>query len=207
MQQSGKWAQKVRMLGLTYAVKGKFSLARIGQCEDNRSMTTCIVCDSIFESASRYRRYCVDCLPAVQNVQREAKQAMSIQADIRALRCVDCQRPASEYDHRYYARPNDVVPVCKSCNKARGPALDVRELVRKARGLDGAVPTFTARPVKPRITPKTRIELTAILDNAEKAYINKAIESARGNHTEAARILGVTYRSLRYRIERLQIVS
>jgi hypothetical protein len=38
--------------------------------------------------------------------------------------CRDCGRPARCYDHRAYARPLDVVPVCISCNKLRGPAVD-----------------------------------------------------------------------------------
>lgn len=36
--------------------------------------------------------------------------------------CVDCNRPAREYDHRDYTKPLAVVPVCRSCNVMRGPA-------------------------------------------------------------------------------------
>ena len=36
--------------------------------------------------------------------------------------CVDCGKAAMDYDHRDYAKPLDVVPVCRSCNKLRGPA-------------------------------------------------------------------------------------
>lgn len=36
--------------------------------------------------------------------------------------CVDCGRPAEQYDHRDYARPLDVEPVCRSCNVMRGSA-------------------------------------------------------------------------------------
>lgn len=38
--------------------------------------------------------------------------------------CVDCGRWATVYDHRSYAAPLDVVPVCSSCNVKRGPAVD-----------------------------------------------------------------------------------
>lgn len=38
--------------------------------------------------------------------------------------CVDCGEEAMVYDHREYARPLDVDPVCISCNKLRGPAID-----------------------------------------------------------------------------------
>lgn len=40
------------------------------------------------------------------------------------LACVDCSKSAREYDHRDYAKPLDVVPVCRSCNLKRGPALN-----------------------------------------------------------------------------------
>jgi len=38
-------------------------------------------------------------------------------------KCVDCGRQATEYDHRDYRKPLEVEPVCRSCNRKRGPAL------------------------------------------------------------------------------------
>jgi len=35
--------------------------------------------------------------------------------------CVDCGKQARDYDHRDYGRPLHVEPVCRSCNKLRGP--------------------------------------------------------------------------------------
>ena len=43
------------------------------------------------------------------------------------------------------------------------------------------------------------------LDRVEKAVILEALEKTRFNRTQAARILGVTFRSMRYRLERLGI--
>ena len=43
------------------------------------------------------------------------------------------------------------------------------------------------------------------LDRLEKAAIQEALEKTRYNKTAAARLLGVTFRSLRYRLERLGI--
>jgi hypothetical protein len=37
--------------------------------------------------------------------------------------CVDCGAKAYCYDHRDYRKPLEVEPVCRSCNKRRGPAL------------------------------------------------------------------------------------
>lgn len=36
--------------------------------------------------------------------------------------CVDCGAFAEMYDHRDYAKPLDVDPVCRRCNIRRGPA-------------------------------------------------------------------------------------
>lgn len=38
------------------------------------------------------------------------------------FKCTDCERQAGYYDHRDYARPLDVEPVCGTCNKLRGTA-------------------------------------------------------------------------------------
>jgi hypothetical protein len=47
----------------------------------------------------------------------------------KALLCTDCGKQASDYDHRDYNTPLAVEPVCRSCNKKRGPAVQVSELV------------------------------------------------------------------------------
>lgn len=39
-----------------------------------------------------------------------------------SIACVDCGKPAAEYEHRDYSRPLDVEPVCNSCNAKRGTA-------------------------------------------------------------------------------------
>ena len=36
------------------------------------------------------------------------------------IKCTDCPARATVYDHRDYAKPLEVDPVCKSCNIARG---------------------------------------------------------------------------------------
>lgn len=49
--------------------------------------------------------------------------------------CVDCGKPAIDYDHREYLKPLNVVPVCRSCNLKRGPAIDIKESVAKNLGV------------------------------------------------------------------------
>lgn len=40
------------------------------------------------------------------------------------IACVDCGKPARNYDHRDYAKPLDVVPVCIPCNIRRGTGIN-----------------------------------------------------------------------------------
>jgi len=53
--------------------------------------------------------------------------------------------------------------------------------------------------------PGSKYPLPDYLDQVERAAILEALEQARFNKTAAARVLGVTFRSLRYRLERLGI--
>ena len=46
-------------------------------------------------------------------------------------------------------------------------------------------------------------DLQDYLDKVERHVIEEALEKSGGNRTAAARALGVTFRSLRYRLERL----
>lgn len=38
-----------------------------------------------------------------------------------SLKCTDCGRAATDYDHRDYTKPLEVEPTCRSCNLLRGP--------------------------------------------------------------------------------------
>lgn len=60
-------------------------------------------------------------------VKSAVRRGLLLRLDGR-VRCTDCPRPATEYDHRDYARPLDVEPVCRSCNHRRGPAAGVPRL-------------------------------------------------------------------------------
>ncbi|MBI3432295.1 MAG: sigma-54-dependent Fis family transcriptional regulator [Hydrogenophilales bacterium] len=53
--------------------------------------------------------------------------------------------------------------------------------------------------------PGSKYPLQDYLDQMERAAILEALEQTRYNKTAAARVLGVTFRSLRYRLERLGI--
>jgi two-component system response regulator PilR (NtrC family) len=54
-------------------------------------------------------------------------------------------------------------------------------------------------------TPGSKYPLQDYLDQTERVAIIEALEQTRYNKTAAARVLGITFRSLRYRLERLGI--
>ena len=54
-------------------------------------------------------------------------------------------------------------------------------------------------------TPGSKYPLQDYLDQVERTAILEALDQTRYNKTAAARVLGVTFRSLRYRLERLGI--
>ena len=103
--------------------------------EDAKPPLICPYCltekDRSFPPGSPYHR---DCSFKVGDLSRKATaqvqkairhgQIPAISAD---TKCVDCGKPARDYEHRYYSRPLDVEPVCRGCNHRRGPALDVHE--------------------------------------------------------------------------------
>ena len=53
--------------------------------------------------------------------------------------------------------------------------------------------------------PAAGLDLEKVVEDFERGIIIKALEHTRGNRTEAARLLGVTFRSLRYRLSKLGI--
>ncbi|MCW9025571.1 MAG: sigma-54-dependent Fis family transcriptional regulator, partial [Gammaproteobacteria bacterium] len=50
-----------------------------------------------------------------------------------------------------------------------------------------------------------KLALDPALDNKEREVIIKALEQTRYNKTAAAKLLGITFRALRYRIKKLGI--
>jgi len=47
------------------------------------------------------------------------------------------------------------------------------------------------------------VALDTILEEIESAYLLKALEVANGNKNKAAELLGISFRSLRYRLDKL----
>jgi two-component system response regulator PilR (NtrC family) len=55
--------------------------------------------------------------------------------------------------------------------------------------------------------PQQGVDLERVVEDFERGIIIKALERTGGNRTEAARLLGVTFRSLRYRLSKLGITG
>jgi two-component system response regulator PilR (NtrC family) len=74
----------------------------------------------------------------------------------------------------------------------------------------GAATSPGAAPPPPRATPALSAEgipesLPDYLDHTERLAIERALEKTRYNRTAAARLLGISFRALRYRMQRLGI--
>src|SRR6185436_19121609 len=65
--------------------------------------------------------------------------------------------------------------------------------------------TPQADDVDVAIPPGEKWPLQDYLDRVERAAINEALEKTRFNRTAAAKLLGITFRAMRYRMERLGI--
>ena len=59
------------------------------------------------------------------------------------------------------------------------------------------------RPITTPAAPGTEVPLEPLLGNIEKEAIIKALEQARHNKTAAARLLGISFGALRYRLKKL----
>jgi two-component system response regulator PilR (NtrC family) len=50
--------------------------------------------------------------------------------------------------------------------------------------------------------PETGVDLEALLENTERTFLRKALEKAGGVKTDAAKLLGLTFRSFRHRLQK-----
>ena len=69
------------------------------------------------------------------------------------------------------------------------------------------VGTRGIRGVIDRISRPTGLDLEREVETFERGIILRALERTAGNRTEAARLLGITFRSMRYRLSKLGIAG
>jgi hypothetical protein len=103
-------------------------------------MRTCPVCGCEFYNGTD--KYCsTACKEAVHFIQFRAVSKVNREVALGNLKkatehvCVDCGKPAKQYEHRNYSKPLDVEPVCRGCNKRRGPALDIAFAISEYMGV------------------------------------------------------------------------
>ena len=63
----------------------------------------------------------------------------------------------------------------------------------------------SARPEKRESLPAEGFELERELENVERGYLKEALKITQGNLTNAAKLLGMSYRSIRYRVKKLNV--
>jgi two-component system response regulator PilR (NtrC family) len=70
-------------------------------------------------------------------------------------------------------------------------------------GVSAAAPCLNHAP----FVPETGLDLERVVEDFERSILISALERTGGNRTEAARLLGVSFRSLRYRLSKLGITG
>lgn len=65
--------------------------------------------------------------------------------------------------------------------------------------------TSAAAESPQRVLPPQGIDLERELERLEKEYLRKALDVTGGNLTNAAKLLGMSYRSIRYRVKKLKV--
>ncbi|MBK9516512.1 MAG: sigma-54-dependent Fis family transcriptional regulator [Anaeromyxobacter sp.] len=85
---------------------------------------------------------------------------------------------------------------------AEGPVIGPAVLPPTMRGPAGAV---AGAPDQPAPLPEAGLDLQAHLDEVERSILEQALARTGGVKTEAARLLSLTFRSLRYRLAKFGI--
>ena len=99
-----------------------------------------------------------------------------------------------------YPFPGNVRELENILERALALAADPRRI-----SLDDLHLTPARNEVDVGAMPREQLALQDYLDQLEKRAIAKALEHTQGNRTAAAKVLGITFRSMRYRMERLGI--
>ena len=181
-------------------------------------MRRCIVCDERTTGLKK-ELMCANCYNAKLVIQRSVQAMMRIHGvPLASGVCVACEvKVATCRDHRHYSKPLQVDNVCVTCNKSRGFALDLFELIMQHRGMREIDKENTAIMDVDHIPPVVQINsidttysgykipLHEMMEATERNEIIEALETTRWNRTKAAKLLGMTFRAIRYRIDKYGI--
>ena len=59
--------------------------------------------------------------------------------------------------------------------------------------------------IEKKTIPEEGVQLDSVLSGMERHFIEKALERTSGNKTQAARLLGMSFRSFRYRLAKYDL--
>lgn len=112
--------------------------------KEGEKRVTCPAC-GVERWSHKYERVkssrCAPCRVRAQLAQVRAASAVFRAISLgdlrpaREFKCADCPRQATEYDHRDYAHPLIVQPVCTRCNSLRGPAAPFNKFIAARRAV------------------------------------------------------------------------
>jgi len=91
----------------------------------------------------------------------------------------------------------------RAATLSESPLIDPEVFPAHVRGRSASAASVAAPMAGDGIPPD--FDLQAWLDACERQMLEKALVQTGGNKTEAARLLGITFRSMRYRLEKLQM--
>lgn len=135
---------------------------------------TCVRCNKDITGRHFLAQYCWECFLAKNVTQNSAKSRVQqaikkggIQKLDGSVLCRDCGDVATVYDHRDYAKPLEVDPVCRACNRNRGPViwLEIKNPAN-CQGLtgEGRAGIFTVRKKDEEIIPRLHCKLQPHID-------------------------------------------
>jgi two-component system, NtrC family, response regulator PilR len=83
---------------------------------------------------------------------------------------------------------------------AAGPLIGLEDLPEEVTGLPGIIRR------NPSDLPEAGCNLDTLLEQTERSLIEQALKRSNGIRTSAAKLLGISFRSLRYRVAKLGMV-
>lgn len=165
----------------------------------------CRACGNPIRRATHKHIFCKSCIPFAKAIAQATHKAVKLAIEFNQLppaykkRCADCGCVAELWNHRSYASPLDVEPVCGPCNFARDPATDVVELVKQAISARQSHMAYLGT-----IPATDVINLPDRLAEFETGLINGALEKTHQDKRAAASLLSIPLTDLEYRLKRLK---
>ena len=105
-----------------------------------------------------------------------------------------------------YAWPGNVRELQNALEGAvameQGPQITLSSLPRRLRSVPAVASTAELGEV---LVGEEGVDLDGILADVESRYLQAALETAQGNKTRAAALLGMSFRSFRYRLAKLEL--